>query len=259
MSHAANMIAPGYLRAAIRQAAMFLLPSLAFALLASAAPAELQTPAGPPTPSANTADAPVPANASLENTPIVSRTAPSPSSAAPAASPALFNPWRILGSLAVVLGSIFVFRWAGRRFLGLPAAASASGAIRVLCRSILTPKQQLMLVQVGRRVVLVADSGSQMNALCEITDPDEVAALAGQIHHPKHDSMSSAFLSFLHRAEKPYLPPDATHQLDQTPSAESDTPVSGDDLPPSAFDSTREELTGLLKKVRTLSRHFRRP
>ncbi|HEX2972374.1 MAG TPA: flagellar biosynthetic protein FliO [Tepidisphaeraceae bacterium] len=161
-----------------------------------------------------------------------------------------FSVWRLAGSLAFVLLVIFAVRWVGRRFLGLSPVRDSSGVIQVLCRSTLSPKQRLLLVQVGRRMVLVADCGSQMNALCEITDPEEIAALTGQIEQRKADSSTNAFLSMVGRAsaqfeetEKPSPEPD-----ESTPTAPGvDPQVSG----------MQKELSGLLEKVRVLSRHFR--
>ena len=37
------------------------------------------------------------------------------------------------------------------------------------------------MLRVGRRLLVVADGGGQMNTLSEITDADEVAALLGQL------------------------------------------------------------------------------
>ena len=46
----------------------------------------------------------------------------------------------------------------------------------------MSPKQQVLLLQVGRRVVVIGDGGGAgMRPLCEITDPDEVAALVGDL------------------------------------------------------------------------------
>ena len=80
----------------------------------------------------------------------------------------------------VVLGLIFALA-VGRAsgFSRHGRAGEARGVVRVLSRTPVTPKQQVLLVQVGRRVLVVADNGTQMNPLSEITDPDEVAAAGG--------------------------------------------------------------------------------
>jgi hypothetical protein len=83
-----------------------------------------------------------------------------------------------------------------------------------------------------------------------------VAALSGQIQHGKGDSMSSSFLSFLGRAEASYGVSGAVERKDQ--ERESVGPEAGGDGPERGLSATREELSGLLQKVRQISRHFRR-
>ena len=121
----------------------------------------------------------------------------------------------------------------------------------------ISPKQQLLVVQVGRRLVVVGDSGQQMNPLCEITDPDEMAALIGQIHEEKRESPAGAFGAIFGRAgsafEKengePQRPVDVAEEADD--SADSSTG-------PSHVQGARDELSGLMDKVRVMSRQFRR-
>lgn len=165
----------------------------------------------------------------------------------------VFSVWRVLGAMGCVLGAILAVRWVGRRFLGLPTSRSSSGVIQVLCRSVLSPRQQLMLVQVGRRMVLVADCGSQMNPLCEITDPDEMAELGGKIQQQTRDSVSSSFKRLLGRAAAPYESTEGAEKMEDEAKA-----PAGEDVPPGALAKTREELGGLLEKVRLISRHFQK-
>ena len=255
MKPARDIVACG-VRAGIWQAGVLLLLALAVAARAETQAAERLVPLGPPAPSARGAEPQkaVP-NDSPERINISRSTGSASTSTSESGSPGtVFNPWRIIGALGLVLTAIFALRWAGRRFLGMPTTGASSGAIQVLCRSILSPKQQLMLVQVGRRIVLVADCGAQMNALCEISDPEEVASLTGQIQQRKSDSISSSFLSFLGRATTPYESHDATESQDQ----DSARPDAGEAAPEKALARTREELSGLLDRVRLISRHFRR-
>src|SRR5688500_18489811 len=92
---------------------------------------------------------------------------------------------RVCAALAAVLGLIFFLRWAARRLYKVPVTGRPSGAVQVLSRTVLSPKQQLVLLQVGKRVLVVADGGAQMSALCQITEPDEVASLVGQLQTEK--------------------------------------------------------------------------
>ncbi len=166
-----------------------------------------------------------------------------------AAGEGLFTLGRVSLALGVVLACIFVMRWASGYLLGMPAAGSG-GAIQVLSRTTIAPRQQLMLVQVGRRVVLVANCGAQMNPLCEISDPDEIAAVVGQIHSRKSNSAGTAFLSLFAKATATYDQP-----VGATPAAsENEVEVKAE----ASLDATRQELSGLLEKVRSVSQSFRR-
>jgi flagellar biogenesis protein FliO len=184
----------------------------------------------------------------------------------------------------VVLGLIFFLKWGSRRLFALPAAGRSSRTVQVLTRSVLAPRQQVMLLQVGRRVLVVADSGSQMSNLCEITDPDEVAALLGQIRSEK-ESAANAFGSLLGRVRKGFgktggrdadaaaddLPESAARleraQLLGPPADEPDDDGPGDEETPpdiglgetdaeAAVAAARQELDGLREKLREVSRQF---
>lgn len=90
----------------------------------------------------------------------------------------------VIGSLAVVAllgGALLILRRFGRnsRFLG------AGGPIRVLARKPLGPKQEIFLVEVGTRVIMVGSTREQLTALGEFTGPDEVAALRASL--PQRD------------------------------------------------------------------------
>ncbi|MFQ5413616.1 MAG: FliO/MopB family protein [Phycisphaerae bacterium] len=81
--------------------------------------------------------------------------------------------------LAMVLASVGAVYWAVRRWM--PSARTAeSGVLRVVARSSIGPKQQVVLMQVGRRFVLVGAGGDRIEALAEIDDPEEVAELAAR-------------------------------------------------------------------------------
>jgi flagellar biogenesis protein FliO len=162
---------------------------------------------------------------------------------------------RVIVALGAVIALIFAVRWAGRRFLGMNAMSpgGGAGAVRVLSKTVLSPKQQLMLVQVGKRVVLVANTGVQMNALCEISDAEEVAKLVGEVQ-TKPDRVAGAAASFLSafgRAENSYVPGDSRFARDIKASGRAEPDASV--VPP-----TRAELAGLLEKVRLMSGAYRK-
>lgn len=157
---------------------------------------------------------------------------------------------RVLAALGIVIGLIFVLRWFGRLFFPAAAGRGRSRAVEVLSRSPLSPKQQVMLLRVGQRLLVVGDSGSQMNALCEITDPDEVAALVGQLRDEKLPIPSRAFGSLFGRSRQAFDPDEAARgaaQNELREPEEADAPVA----------TAREELNGLRDRVRLLAEQFK--
>jgi hypothetical protein len=116
--------------------------------------------------------------------------------------------------------------------------------MQVVARAPIAPRQQLMLVRVGRRLVVVSNSAGQMTPLSEITDADEVAELLGQLKRGKEPG-ANPFASIFHRAEADYDPsPDAPAEIEAPPEEESPAAV-------------RAELNGLMEKVRGMARQFR--
>jgi flagellar biosynthetic protein FliO len=167
-----------------------------------------------------------------------------------AAPQSAFDPQRVALALGAVLLLIIVLRWIGKRFFSTPGSHRSSRAIQVLSRSILSPKQQLMLVQVGRRLIVVADSGTQMNPLCEIRDADEVAELVGQVHQDKGDSITKTFGQLFGRAKTAF-------DGDEEKSESAKPTTSDDSIDEPVLSETRNELTGLADRIRLLSRQFR--
>jgi hypothetical protein len=102
-----------------------------------------------------------------------------------------------------------------------------------------------MLVQVGRRLVLVGSGGAEMNPLCQIEDPDEVAELLGQIQGEKRAGLKN-FGAIFGGAEKAY----------EEPEPEPSSPSIEPGEPPPSPQETREELSGLMERVRRIANQF---
>ena len=90
------------------------------------------------------------------------------------------SPWtqwgRMLGALALVVVLIFAARIMLKRF-GPVSGQQRREMLDVLARATVSPRHQLLLVRVGRRVVLVGQSPASLAALSEVTDAEEAAAL----------------------------------------------------------------------------------
>ncbi|HAU36557.1 MAG TPA: flagellar biosynthetic protein FliO [Phycisphaerales bacterium] len=82
---------------------------------------------------------------------------------------------RTLAALAIVVGLIFLLRWVLRR-MGSPSAVRR-GPMEVIARTTVSGRQQLLLVRLGERLLVVGSGPEGMTSLGEVRDPAEVAAL----------------------------------------------------------------------------------
>lgn len=198
--------------------------------------------------------APAPMDDALESSPIIpepSAPAADKSEAQPAGSGA-FDVTRVLLALAGVVALIFLLRAAARRAFPGAAVQRANSAVKILARTSISPKQHLLVIQFGRRLVLVGDTGANLNPLCEITDADEIA---GILARSRDESISAArrFESLFGRARKDFtddLPEPATGEpFDNSNEIGAANP---------SLDETQKELAGLRDKVRDVARQIGR-
>jgi flagellar biogenesis protein FliO len=189
-----------------------------------------------------------PANAG-ENQPI-QRDSVSPSSpvTAPVALPTEgLEPARLVLALGGVVLLIFILSVLARRLFPGVVGPRATSAIKVISRCTITPKQHLLLIQVGKRLVVVGDNGAQLNPLCEITGEEEVAALLGQVR----EEASAGVKRFEHFFRR------SRGNFEQTPEAEPEFDETHEMNDPALAD-TQRELTGLSQKVRDLANELGR-
>ena len=92
--------------------------------------------------------------------------------------PAAGGGWvQTLVALGIVAALIFAVRYVLRRYAGRTGGKATSNALEVLTRTPVSPRQQLLLVRLGRRLVLVGCGPEGMTPLTEVTDREEVASL----------------------------------------------------------------------------------
>jgi flagellar biogenesis protein FliO len=72
----------------------------------------------------------------------------------------------------------------------------------VLGRAPLAARQQVHLVRLGAKLVLLSVSPAGVEALSEVTDPDEVIRLAGLCQRVRPDSATAAFRQVFQRFSK---------------------------------------------------------
>ena len=99
----------------------------------------------------------------------------------------------MFASLFLVLGLFFLAAWMLKR--GMPKGASLlpSEVVEVLGRAPLGGKQQVHLLRIGNKMLLVAISAGGAETLTEITDPLEVDRLAGLCQQQSPHSATNAF------------------------------------------------------------------
>jgi flagellar biogenesis protein FliO len=157
-------------------------------------------------------------------------------------------------ALGVVLLLIFLVRAVGQKFFPNITMSRASSAVRVLSRNPIAHKQQVLLVQVGRRILVLGDNGTQMQPLSEITDPDEVAQLIGQA-----TGASEQFNREFNKAQDAFeqtADPAATEPA-ISGDAEDGEPADEEALP-EPMNAAHGEINGLMEKVRGLARQLGR-
>jgi flagellar biogenesis protein FliO len=158
-----------------------------------------------------------------------------------------FGTARLIMSLGLVLAIIFVLKHFGQRWFVPGAVKGGSKTVETLSRSIIGPRQHVLLIRVGRRrVLVVADSGGKLSQLDQITDADEIAELTAQVRTDKLGPASTAFAGLFGKSAEKFenIGPDKREDKEDLVDPEMvDTSVA----------VTQSELQGLLEKVRGVS------
>ncbi|MFZ5832840.1 MAG: FliO/MopB family protein [Planctomycetota bacterium] len=101
------------------------------------------------------------------------------------------------GSLMIVLSIFFVVAWAMRRAAPQSQVVLPGEVFEMLGRAPLSGRQQVHLLRLGRKLVLVSVTPAGAETLTEVTDADEVDRLAGMCHQAKPGSISASFRTVL--------------------------------------------------------------
>lgn len=106
------------------------------------------------------------------------------------------NAVRMVWPLAAVLGVIIGLTYVSRRWLTKVNKIAPDGAIKMLARHYISGKQSLCLVRVGTRVVLLGVTPERINAIAEISDPQEAADVLATAHRGSKSAFAEALASF---------------------------------------------------------------
>ena len=146
-----------------------------------------------------------------------------------------------LAALGVVIGLVLLLRWAWLRATGRPSVSSTP-AVEVLSRTAVAPKNHVLLLRVGERVLVVSDSSTGMRTLANVDDEQEVADLLASVNAAKENSVSGNFRQLLGRFGQ-------SHEEQAWGDLED-----GRDEAEHVFDRARDNVTGLKSRIRNLSR-----
>jgi len=147
-----------------------------------------------------------------------------------------------IAALGVVIGAIFLLRTILSR-AGLAKGLTTSGAspvIEVLSRVAVAPRNHVLLIRTGKRVLVVGDSSAGLRALAQIDDPQEVAGLIAAVQAQKPGSVTRSFGNLLRRFNSDYR---EDQRIDEEGADNSEHRV----------DRTRDEVSGLLSRVRSIA------
>ncbi len=104
---------------------------------------------------------------------------------------------KVAGALGLVLGLFFIVAWAMRRVSPASPPPLPAEVLEVLGRAPLAGRQQVHLIRLGRKLVLVSITPAGIETLTEVTEPEEVDRLAGLCRQAMPGSATAAFREVL--------------------------------------------------------------
>lgn len=148
--------------------------------------------------------------------------------------------WDSLAAMAVVVLAVFGVRAVLRRWSGGGRMMGAgTGAVEVLARMGVGPRQQVLLLKVGQRVLVVGQTATELSRLGEIERAEEVAEILAVVERCRPGSISQGFGKMLQGFHGEH--------------ASEERAVVGGDESESITDRAREGVSGLLARVRNLA------
>lgn len=108
----------------------------------------------------------------------------------------------VAGSLAVVLGLFFVIVWFSKRYLPQASSPLPKEAVELLGWAPLAGRQQMQLVRIGNKLVLISVSNGAAEPLTEVTDLLEVERITALCRRNKSGSSSASFRQVMSEFER---------------------------------------------------------
>ena len=155
--------------------------------------------------------------------------------------PGLLKP---LLSLFGVLALIVIIAWLIKKYLPGQANTGMEDIIQVIGRVSVDTKNSLCLAKFGNEMLLLGVGADGIRLIEKVSDPDKIASMMGKIEASRLNSISKSFSNVFKNARGDYL--DDNLEDEEIIEEFDDT---------KSFETSRDdELTGLLNKVRGLSK-----
>jgi flagellar biogenesis protein FliO len=103
----------------------------------------------------------------------------------------------MLGSLAIVLSVFFGLVWLSRRNAPAGSALLPAEVVESLGQAPLAARQQMQLIRLGNRLLLLSVHPQGAETLAEVTEPAEVSRLVGLCQQNRVGSVSETFRQIL--------------------------------------------------------------
>lgn len=142
-------------------------------------------------------------------------------------------------ALVVVVVAIVALRGLLRRLGRSPGGAGRGAVLEVVGRISTGPRSSVLAVRVGHRIVIVGQTATGLSMLADLSDPNEVASVLATVSAERSGSMSRGFASIFNHASRDY---------------DEDVRVveEGGDMAEFGVDRARDEVSGLLSRVRSM-------
>lgn len=111
---------------------------------------------------------------------------------------AINSSWSALVALVIVVGLILVLARLLRRHTPMFQQSPPTDALEILGRRVVDPRQSILLVRIGARILVVGSSPNGLNSLGQIDDAIEVDVIAGLCRRgPQSGLLGTSFFKLL--------------------------------------------------------------
>ena len=152
---------------------------------------------------------------------------------------------RTLAALGAVIGLILLLRAVMSKASGRPVATTASPVFEVLTRTSIAPRNHLLLIRLGQRILVVGQSPAGLHTLANMDDGEEGAELLRTITAAGERSATSGFAQLFKRFNSEYR-------------QEQRVADEGADESEYHIDRARDRVSGLVGQLRSFGAGGRR-